>query len=276
MRLNVHLKKTSRPLLRTSTQLQHHHCSDSHLTTCSDLLIPPPFTLSHNPSFTFTSSTMALPPKFAGHRFIPTEGAGASSFPTQPLHTVEIFLDYVCPFSAKIYNTLYTTLLPSLRSEHADLGSKVQFIFRHQIQPWHPSSTLTHEAGLAVQRLAPTKFWDFSAALFKDQKAYFDVSLVNETRNETYKRLAKLASQSAGVDEKELYELLAIPTEKGDDGSLNVGNAVTNDLKTVIKMARLVGVHVSPTVIFDGVVAGEVSSSWTLEQWLEYLRKSVA
>ncbi|KAK3501166.1 thioredoxin-like protein [Neurospora crassa] len=219
---------------------------------------------------------MALPPKFAGHRFIPTKGAGASSFPTQPLHTVEIFLDYVCPFSAKIYNTLYTTLLPSLRSEHTDLGSKVQFIFRHQIQPWHPSSTLTHEAGLAVQRLAPAKFWDFSAALFKDQKAYFDVSLVNETRNETYKRLAKLASQSAGVDEKELYELLAIPTEKGDDGSLNVGNAVTNDLKTVIKMARLVGVHVSPTVIFDGVVAGEVSSSWTLEQWLEYLRKSVA
>lgn len=99
---------------------------------------------------------------------------------------------------------------------------------------------------------------------------------MNETRNETYKRLAKLASQSAGVDERELYELLAIPTEKGDDGSLNVGNAVTNDLKTVIKMARLVGVHVSPTVIFDGVVAGEVSSSWTLEQWLEYLRKSVA
>ncbi|KAK3396334.1 thioredoxin-like protein [Sordaria brevicollis] len=219
---------------------------------------------------------MALPPKFSGQRFIPTEGAGASSFPSQPLHTVEIFLDYTCPFSAKIYNTLYTSLLPALSSDPS-LGSKLQFIFRHQVQPWHPSSTLTHEAALAVQRLAPAKFWDFSAALFKDQKAYFDVSLVNETRNETYKRLAKLAADSVGVDENQVYELLKIPTEaKGDNGSLNVGNAVTNDLKVVIKMARLVGVHVSPTVIFDGVVAGDVSSSWSLEQWLEFLRKATA
>ncbi|KAK1781245.1 hypothetical protein QBC45DRAFT_70944 [Copromyces sp. CBS 386.78] len=219
---------------------------------------------------------MALPPKFAGQRLIPTKGAGASSFPSQPLHTVEIFLDYVCPFSAKIYNTLYTSLFPALAADPSGLSSKLQFIFRHQVQPWHPSSTLTHEAGLAVQRLAPTKFWDFSAALFKDQKAYFDVSLVNETRNETYKRLAKLASQSVGVDEKEVYELLTIPTEAADDGSLNVGNAMTNDLKVVIKMARLVSVHVSPTVIFDGVVAGDVSSSWTVEQWLEFLKKSTA
>ena len=47
---------------------------------------------------------MALPPKFAGQRFIPSEGAGASSFPSQPLHTVEIFLDYVCPFSASKFH----------------------------------------------------------------------------------------------------------------------------------------------------------------------------
>lgn len=127
-----------------------------------------------------------------------------------------------------------------------------------------------------MQSLSPSKFWDFSAALFKDQKAYFDVSLVNETRNETYKRLAKLASDSVGLDEKQVYELLAIQTEAQDDGSLNVGNAVTNDLKVVIKMARLVGVHVSPTVIFDGVVANDVSSSWSLEQWLEFLKKATA
>lgn len=99
---------------------------------------------------------------------------------------------------------------------------------------------------------------------------------MNETRNETYKRLAKLASQTVGVDEKEVYELLTIPTEAADDGSLNVGNAVTNDLKVVIKMARLVSVHVSPTVIFDGVVAGDVSSSWTVEQWLDFFKKATA
>jgi len=155
------------------------------------------------------------------------------------------------------------------------IGSKLQVLFRHQVQPWHPSSTLVHEAGLAVQRLAPSRFWDFSDALFKAQKDYFDVNVVNEGRNATYRRLAKLAAQSAGVSEDDVYALLVIPEKPGEDGSLNSGNQVTNDLKVVIKMARLVGVHVSPTVIFDGVVANEISSGWTADQWVEYLQKNV-
>ncbi len=134
---------------------------------------------------------MALAPKFAGYRF----PAGVS---TQTVHTVEVYLDYVCPFSAKMFKTLYTKVLPKI--EKSSLANKVQFIFRPQIQPWHPSSTLVHEAGVAVQRLDPTKFWPFSAALFNDQSSYYDVSVVNETRNNTYKRLAKLAA-SVGVDE---------------------------------------------------------------------------
>ena len=133
-----------------------------------------------------------------------------------------------------------------------------------------------HEAAVAVLRLAPAKFWDFSAALFKDQQAYFDVNVVNETRNATYKRLAKLGAESAGVDEAELYKLLAIPSTPAADGSLNVGNAVTNDLKFLIKTARLVGIHVSPTVLLDGWPANEISSSWTAEQWADWLGKNVA
>ena len=152
----------------------------------------------------------------------------------------------------------------------------MQFIFRPQVQPWHPSSTLVHEAGVAVSRVRPDRFWDFSAALFAAQKDYFDVSVVSETRNATYRRLARLAAESAAADEDEVYRLLEIPTAAAADGSLNSGNAVTNDLKVVIKIARLVGVHVSPTVIFDGVVANEISSSWTEEQWVEWLNKNVA
>ena len=152
----------------------------------------------------------------------------------------------------------------------------MQFIFRQVVQPWHPSSTLVHEAGIAILRLAPTKFWDFSAALFRDQKAYFDVSVINETRNETYRRLAKLGATAAGVDEGKLYELLAVSNQAAEDGSLNIGNAVTNDLKVAVKTARLVGVHVTPTVHLNGWPASEISSSWTSEQWLEWLGKSLS
>jgi protein-disulfide isomerase len=173
-----------------------------------------------------------------------------------------------------MFNTLYTSLIPRLRA--SPLGKKVQLVFRPQVQPWHPSSTLTHEAALAVSRLAPAKFWAFAAALFAQQKGYFDVAVVNETRNATYRRLAKLAAESVGVDEEAVYGLLAVPDKPGPDGALNVGNAVTDDLKVLVKMARLVGVHVSPTVLLDGVEAREVGSSWTADQWVEWLGQKVA
>lgn len=119
-----------------------------------------------------------------------------------------------------------------------DYAPRLQVIFRPHIQPWHPSSTLTHEAAVAVLRLAPEKFWEFSAALFQRQTEFFDVSVVNETRNKTYERLAKIAG-SVGVDEKKTFDLLKIP-ESSKDGSLNSGNQVTNDLKWVIKVCNLI------------------------------------
>ncbi|KAK6430945.1 hypothetical protein LTR95_012900, partial [Oleoguttula sp. CCFEE 5521] len=149
-----------------------------------------------------------------------------------------------------------------------------QFIFRQQIQPWHPSSTLTHEAGVAVLQTHPDKFWDFSKALFDKQGEYFDVNVVNEPRNKTYSRLAKLASE-VGIDEKKIYGLLEVPDKPAKDGSLNVGNAVTNDLKLLVKAARLTGVHVTPTVLFNGVVENGISSSFSTSDWEQWLEKNI-
>jgi protein-disulfide isomerase len=71
-----------------------------------------------------------------------------------------------------------------------------------------------------------------------------------------------------------VYGLLEVkPAE--DPSVKNAGNAVTAYVKTIVKMARLTGVHVTPTVLFDGVVAGEISSGWTGEQWAEWLGKNV-
>lgn len=217
---------------------------------------------------------MALPPKFAGQKlsFASQPPTTSNNLPFQP-HTLEVYLDYVCPFSAKIFKTLYEDVAPAIR-ENAKWANGIQIIFRQQVQPWHPSSTLTHEAALAVLRLAPEKYYEYSAALFREQKSYFDVSVVNEARNATYQRLAKLAG-TVGVDEAKVLELLTIADKPGEDGSLNSGNGVTNDLKVVVKMARLTGVHVSPTAIFDGVVANEISSGWTKDQWVEWLNKNI-
>ncbi|KAF6233475.1 hypothetical protein HO173_008407 [Letharia columbiana] len=207
---------------------------------------------------------MALAPKFAGQAY-------SANVSPKAIHTIELYLDYVCPFSAKMFNTLYNSVLPNVPKKYP---AKVQFLFRQQIQPWHPSSTLVHEAGAAVLRLAPDKFWPFSEALFEHQKEFFDVNVVHEARNDTYRRLAKLAG-SVGLEESKVFELLEISDKPGEGGSLNVGNKVTDDVKLMVKANRRVGVHVTPTILFDGIEEGSISSSFTGQQWEEWLDKNV-
>lgn len=207
---------------------------------------------------------MALNPKYAGQKL-------AKGVTPQAVHTLELYLDYVCPFSKKMFVQLYNNVLPTIESKYA---GRLQLIFRQQIQPWHPSSTLTHEAGAAVLKTNPDKFYDFSNKLFEKQTEFFDVNVVNETRNATYKRLAKIAGES-GADEGQIYKLLEISDKPGKDGSLNTGNGVTDDIKIFTKTNRLVGVHVTPTVIFNGVVENSIASSFTKEQWEEWLEKNI-
>jgi hypothetical protein len=130
-----------------------------------------------------------------------------------------------------MFNTFYANG-PTVAQQYS---SRLQVIFRQQIQPWRLSSTLTHEAGAAVLRLAPEKFWQFSAALFQNQAEFFDVSVVNETRNKTYERLAKIAG-SIGVDVHEVLALLVIPETSNSPDELNAGNQLANDMKWMTKV----------------------------------------
>ena len=52
-----------------------------------------------------------------------------------------------------------------------------------------------------------------------------------------------------------------------DDISKNYGNSVTNDLKWHIKYYRHNHIHVSPTVLVNGLIDNDIGSSWTLDQW---------
>ena len=61
-------------------------------------------------------------------------------------------MDYVCPFSAKIALAIDSVLKP-LFAPGGKYAGKVKVIFRNQVQPWHASSTLVHEAGIAVRIL---------------------------------------------------------------------------------------------------------------------------
>lgn len=67
--------------------------------------------------------------------------------------------------------------------------------------------------------------------LFSRQKEFYDEPVANESPIQTKKRLAKLANESVGIDEKKFYDLVS--TDKGNSGS-----GVTNDLKLQVKLGR--------------------------------------
>ncbi|KAF3909662.1 hypothetical protein AA313_de0207747 [Arthrobotrys entomopaga] len=204
---------------------------------------------------------MAVNPKFAAHIY------SANYAGQKPPHSLEL-CEYQPP--KPFHSGINEDVIPYLE---ATKPKQVEIIFRQLIQPWHPSSTLVHESALAVEKVAPEKFWVYSDALFKAQKDYFDVNVVNETRNQTYTRLAELAA-TVGVNAAEVQKVLFI-ADKPDGDSYNIGNQVTNDVKLITKAARQVSAHVTPTVFFNGVMENSISSGWTLEEWKEWIEKNI-
>lgn len=49
---------------------------------------------------------------------------------------------------------------------------------------------------------------------------------------------------------------MKISDTPGEDGSLNSGNGVTDAVKVLVKMNRLVGIHVTPTVVVSFLFYG--------------------
>lgn len=86
------------------------------------------------------------PPKPVGVRYPP----GSTNLPAT---TIEVFLDFCCPFSAKMWPTLKAL-------QAADAG--VQFVVQLVPQPWHPQSAVLHEVGLSIRELfGDAAFFDY-------------------------------------------------------------------------------------------------------------------
>jgi len=184
-------------------------------------------------------------------------------------HTLDIFLDYVCPFSKKLSVAVDKIVKPLVEGKYQ---GKVKIIFRNQVQPWHGCSTFTHEAGLAAARVEPEKFWSYSLLLLQRQEEYYDIPTSTLTPIQIRERLGKLFAETGASGDrvetfKELLKLKSTP---------NGGVSVTDELKYTIKFSRQNGVHVSPSVLWDGILANEVSSSWGEAEWTQFFAQKVA
>ena len=156
----------------------------------------------------------------------------------------------------------------------------------HVIQPWHPQSTMVHEAALAVKRVVPGLYLTFIRNVYKKfmtQHHFTDHDTWNKTRLEIYDDLlCECLPSSDWIDDEQrqqVQQLLYPPRTttgrppRSGTATFNSGNAITAELKFACRYHRQRGVHITPTVFANGIEASEVSSGWKADDWNEFFKQ---
>ena len=202
-----------------------------------------------------------------GPPLCPTQ-AGFALLAVRPTVQIELYLDLICPFSQKMFCTLYNEVMPGLDES---MKKDVSFVIQQVPQPWHPQGTYVHEAALAVKACAPDAYPSYVRAIYEafGSGKFKDDDTIDKSRKQIYSELLDLLGSGdeklKAVDKDAVAKLLTL------QGEGNAGNAMTQHIKWAVKYHRCRGVHVTPTVHVNGLEAGMISSGWNAEQWGKYL-----
>uniref|UniRef100_A0A061S123 Thioredoxin-like protein n=1 Tax=Tetraselmis sp. GSL018 TaxID=582737 RepID=A0A061S123_9CHLO len=190
---------------------------------------------------------------------VPARRLGWTLGPSNADVNLACFLDYTCPFCTKQYKTLREVVYPKYANRSFSLT------VYQMPQPWHPQSTICHEAALAVGKIGGSEaFYKFSDQLFeKAQDNFYDAQTFDMTRNQIVDKLAALAAESGAASAEEVKAMISMVA---NSDKKNAGTQVTQDIKYYVKFARQNGIHVSPTCTLNGLVF-DSSSSWQIEDW---------
>lgn len=218
------------------------------------------------PSLHHTLSTSHVPHQRAAVKLMPPPlnpiAAGHPLSPPGKPVVIELFLDLICPFSSKMYKTVYDEVLPAF-------GQQVSFVIHQVPQPWHPQGTYVHEVALAVKQVQPGLYPAVCRALFAayDSGKFTDADTWNKSRAQVFARSApSLASRyplwpDRSLPPLQVYEeLLDVAAATGapraavaalltDTGS---GSGMTQSLKWAVKFHR-----VRSRSMVEGAVLGQ-------------------
>eukprot|EP00568_Trieres_chinensis_P013429 CAMPEP_0183315582 /NCGR_PEP_ID=MMETSP0160_2-20130417/52292_1 /TAXON_ID=2839 ORGANISM="Odontella Sinensis, Strain Grunow 1884" /NCGR_SAMPLE_ID=MMETSP0160_2 /ASSEMBLY_ACC=CAM_ASM_000250 /LENGTH=349 /DNA_ID=CAMNT_0025481183 /DNA_START=43 /DNA_END=1092 /DNA_ORIENTATION=- len=207
----------------------------------------------------------------------------------------EVFVDFACPYSRKLFTTLTTGSEAVLDT----YGGRMAFTFHNVLQPWHHQSLWLHESSFAIKLLYPRSELAYWKALFADAPNWYDKEIYGLTRAEFYDKIAAFAAGVVVADAEEsdgtldegevkakILQYLIPPLQPGGNfppeatkalgsGPNDDENAVFPLTRQVVKFQRKRAVHVTPTVFFNGIEQGQISSSWTVEEWTEFLDRAL-
>ncbi|XBW38361.1 hypothetical protein QEN19_003948 [Hanseniaspora menglaensis] len=183
-----------------------------------------------------------------------------SSSPNASLNTLEMYLDYACPFCLKIFERWTEG---GLFDEKFLSENNLQIRFNNVPQPWHLRSIPIHNVGLAVGRYKPDAFWKYSLQLFKDAKETWNDNLNGNTPDEFNKILVEHAHKHTGVDKTLIEDYL---------GEKNSGTRMA-DIKYFVRYHRTTGAHVTPSIAINGIFVSSIESSTDLDKVIDIIKQ---
>jgi len=169
---------------------------------------------------------------------------------------VEVFLDAMCPFSGKMLRTMMDTVMPKL-------GQNMKLIVYNYVQTWHFSSVILAKAAIAAGQVCPDKYFPAFRALVDVREAYLEEACCGKTYCQIMEELGSVV-EGVGIDKQKFMERADVKSEKHTD--------VVNEVKLHTKYGRQNSIHVTPTVIINGLIDPAISSSWGLPEWEERLK----
>jgi hypothetical protein len=151
----------------------------------------------------------------------------------------------------------------------------------------------------AVKMLYPVDVqWSFFKELYEHAEAWYDKEIYTLNRPQFYDKIATLAADilsrvaAPGGEDKETLKLrllqwLIPPLQAGgnfpEEAAKSLGASPNDDenalfplTRQIVKFQRKRGVHVSPTVFFNGIEQMEISSSWDTAQWKTFLAAALS
>lgn len=201
----------------------------------------------------------------------------------------EGFVDLACPYSRKMFG-----VLSKVAGAYSD---RMAFAFQNVIQPWHHQSLWLHESTFAVKVLYPASELAYWTALFEQAPRWYDKEVYGKTRGEFYEDIGKFAAgvlvaagEAGDLGEREvkgrILQYLIPPKQPGGhfpeeaepllgSGPEDDENALFPLTKQTVKFARKRGVHVTPTVFFNGIEQAQISSEWKEKEWRDFLDRAL-
>ncbi|RSH90166.1 hypothetical protein EHS25_001500 [Saitozyma podzolica] len=192
---------------------------------------------------------------------------------------LEVYIDILCPYSAKIFRSLTDNVIP-LVSQGGKYAGKLSVVTWIYPQSFHYLSMIHAEAVYIFSSRYPDLSWEYITSLFDTQRDFFNVPAQTLTISEARNKLTELAldvlesngALDAGPRSQAFGELrAAMEVRVGKDGGINGGNEGSDWVKYMIKRGRQNGIHVTPTALFDGLKDDSVSSSWGKDEWEKWL-----